>query len=151
MFFIVLEKCYKGVENISSNQMLQKFKEYDRRDYGKSDKTNVFDSFFNEFPPNYRLPSNDIQHFWNNNFPNCFSINQHTLNIVNTIKQQAKVAIVTNGTAQRQRAKIDNTRLNSCFETIIISEEVGYSKPDKRIFELALNSLNVHPKEVLFV
>jgi len=29
---------------------------------------------------------------------------------------------------------------------IIISEEVGLSKPDKRIFELALNKLNVPPE-----
>lgn len=151
MFNIILEKCYEDVKNSERNQMLQKFKEYDRRDYGNSSKKRVFESFFNEFPPQYRLPSNDIQDFWNNNFPNCFSINQSTINMVNTIKQLAKVAIITNGTTQRQRAKIYNTNLNSYFETVIISEEVGFSKPDKQIFELALNSLNIHPEEVLFV
>ena len=65
--------------------------------------------------------------------------------MINVIKKRAEVAIITNGTSQRQRAKIDKTKLNSCFETIIISEEVGFSKPDKQIFELALNNLNVHP------
>ena len=40
----------------------------------------------------------------------------------------------------RERAKIINTNLNNYFDTIIISEEVGFSKPDKRIFELALNA-----------
>jgi FMN phosphatase YigB (HAD superfamily) len=44
-----------------------------------------------------------------------------------------------------------NTRLESCFDTIIISEEVGFSKPDKRIFELALHKLNVQPEDALFV
>lgn len=34
---------------------------------------------------------------------------------------------------------------------LVISEEVGISKPDKRIFELALNKLNVKPEEALFV
>lgn len=62
-----------------------------------------------------------------------------------------KVAIITNGTTQRQRAKISNTNLNSCFDKIIISEEVGFSKPDERIFELALNELKVRPEDVLFV
>ncbi|MEK4532011.1 HAD family hydrolase [Solibacillus sp. FSL K6-1554] len=151
MFLIILEKCYVDVKNSERKQMLLKFKEYDRRDYGKSNKTRVFVSFFNEFPPKYRLPSNDIQDFWNYNFPNCFSINKSTINMVNIIKQRAKVAIITNGTTQRQRAKINNTKLNSYFETVIISEEVGFSKPDKQIFELALNSLNMHPEEVLFV
>lgn len=151
MFSIILEKCYEDVKSSERNQMLQKFKEYDRRDYGNSNKTRVFELFFNEFPPQYRMPSNCIQDFWNNNFPTCFSINQSTINMINTIKKRAKVAIITNGTTQRQRAKIDKTKLNSCFETIIISEEVGFSKPDKQIFELALKNLNVDPNEVLFV
>lgn len=44
-----------------------------------------------------------------------------------------------------------NTSLNEYFDTIIISEEVGFSKPDKRIFELALKKLNVQPENTLFV
>jgi putative hydrolase of the HAD superfamily len=151
MFLIILEKCYEDVKHSLKNEMLRKFKEYDKRGYGYSDKTKVLESFFDEFPPKYRLPHNYIQDFWNNNFPHCFSINQNTINIVNTIKVQAKVAIITNGSTQRQKAKIINTKLNSCFDIIIISEEVGFSKPDKRIFELALNKLNVQPEAALFV
>ncbi|WML44540.1 HAD family hydrolase [Neobacillus sp. PS3-40] len=151
MFLIILEKCYEDVKHSLKNEMLRKFKEYDKRGYGYSDKTKVLESFFDEFPPKYRLPHNYIQDFWNNNFPHCFSINQNTINIVNTIKVQAKIAIITNGSTQRQKAKIINTKLNSCFDIIIISEEVGFSKPDKRIFELALNKLNVQPEAALFV
>ncbi|WP_459502916.1 HAD family hydrolase [Bacillus sp. C1] len=151
MFLIILEKFYEDVKYSLKNEMLQKFKEYDKRSYGHSDKTKVLESFFDEFPPKYRLPSNYIQDFWNHNFPRCFSINQNTMNIINTIKMQVKVAIITNGSTQRQKAKIMNTHLNSCFDTIIISEEVGFSKPDKRIFELALNKLNVQPEAALFV
>lgn len=66
--------------------MLQKFKEYDRRNYGNNDKSKVLESFFDEFPPKYGLPHNNIQDFWNNNFPHCFTIDQNTLNIVNAIK-----------------------------------------------------------------
>ncbi|PFE05341.1 2-haloalkanoic acid dehalogenase [Bacillus cereus] len=151
MFLMILEKCYEDIKFSEKDEMLQKFKEYDKRSYGYSDKTKVLESFFDEFPPKYRLPRNYIQDFWNNNFPNCFSINQHTINILNTIKMQVKVAIITNGTTQRQKAKIINTNLNNCFDIIIISEEVGLSKPDKRIFELALNKLNVSPEAALFV
>lgn len=111
----------------------------------------VLESLFDEFPPKYRLPRNYIQGFWNNNFPKCFSINQKTINIINTIKSHIKVGIITNGSTQRQKAKIINTNLNRYFDTIIISEEAGFSKPDKRIFELALNKLNVQSEDVLFV
>lgn len=151
IFITILEKCYENVNYSAKNQMLQKFKEYDKRAYGYSDKTKVLESLFDEFPPMYRLPSNYIQDFWNSNFPQCFSINQNTINIVNTINNQVEVGIITNGSTQRQKAKLINTNLNSCFDIIIISEEVGFSKPDKRIFELALNKLNVEPEAALFV
>ncbi len=151
LFLIILEKCYVNVKHSVKTEMLRKFKEYDNKGYGCSDKTKVLESFFDEFPPKYRLPHNDIQDFWNNHFPQCFSANPNTINIVNAIKKQVKVAIITNGSTQRQKAKIINTQLNSCFDKIIISEEVGISKPDKRIFELALNKLNVQPEAALFV
>ncbi|NRD79911.1 HAD family hydrolase [Bacillus sp. BRMEA1] len=151
MFLMILEKCYEDDKHSAKNEMLKKFKEYDKESYGDNDKTKVFESFFDEFPPKYRLPHNDIQDFWNNNFPHCFTINQNTINLVNTIKMKVKVAIITNGSTKRQKAKIRNTNLNSCFDIVIISEEVGFSKPDKRIFELALNKLNVQPEDALFV
>jgi len=151
MFFILLDKCYENVKHSTRNEMLKKFKEYDNRSYGDNDKIKVLESLFDEFPTKYRLPRHYIQDFWNNNFPHCFSIDPNTINILNTIKKHVDIAIITNGSTQRQKAKIMNTNLNSCFDIIIISEEVGISKPDKRIFELALNKLNVQPEAALFV
>lgn len=152
LFSIILEKFYVDIkQHAIKNAMLQKFKEYDKKSYGHNDKIKVLESFFDEFPPKFSLPSNYIQDFWNNNFPKCFSINESTITIINTIKLHVKVGIITNGSTQRQKAKIINTNLNRYFDTIIISEESGFSKPDKRIFELALNKLNVQPEDVLFV
>ncbi|QWG76529.1 MULTISPECIES: HAD-IA family hydrolase [Bacillus cereus group] len=152
LFSIILEEFYGDVEQHAvKNEMLQKFKGYDKKSYGHSDKVKVLESFFDEFPPKYRLPRNYIQDFWNNNFPKCFSINQKTINIINTIKSHIKVGIITNGSTQRQKEKIINTNLNRYFDTIIIFEEAGFSKPDKLIFELALNKLNVQSEDVLFV
>ncbi|WOA59849.1 HAD family hydrolase [Bacillus mycoides] len=151
LFLLVLEKCYEDVSDTVKNNMLQKFKEYDKREYGISDKTIVLESLFDEFAPKYRLPRNYIQDFWNENFPKCFSIDQNTILFLNHIKRHFKVGIITNGSTQRQKAKIMNTSLNEYFDTIIISEEVGFSKPDKRIFELALKKLNVQPENTLFV
>lgn len=151
LFFIMLEKCYEDIDDSIKRGMLQKFKEYDKRSYGQKDKTKVLASFFDAYPPKYRIPNNDILAFWNNHFPYCFAVNQDRINIVNKIKSQVKVAIITNGTVHRQKAKIMSTNLHNYFDTIIISDEVGFSKPDKRIFELALNKLNVQPEDTLFV
>jgi len=82
MFLLILEKYYEDVKNIARNEMLTKFKEYDKRSYGYGDKTIVFESFFDEFTPKYRLPRNEIQDFWNHHFPQCFTLNQNTINII---------------------------------------------------------------------
>ena len=151
LFFVILETCYGDVKDSVKNIMLEKFKEYDKGNYGDGNKVKVIEPFFDEFPPKHRIPSSDIQTFWNHHFPNCFSVNQNIINILNTIKKQVKVAIITNGSTERQKAKIVNTNLDNLFEVIIISEEVGLSKPDKRIYELALKRLNVQPESALFV
>jgi putative hydrolase of the HAD superfamily len=151
MFSIILEKCYADVEHSVAHDMLRKFKEYDKRAYGDFNKANVLGSFFDEFSPRHKLPLNSLQDFWNHHFPQCFSINKETMNIVHSIKQHAKVAIITNGSIQRQRAKIKNTKLHSCIDIVVISEEAGFSKPDKRIFELTLNKLGVQPEDALLV
>ncbi|MEF7495421.1 HAD family hydrolase, partial [Lysinibacillus sp. RSDA_15] len=52
---------------------------------------------------------------------------------------------------ERQKAKISYTNLDRYFDTVIISEEVGWSKPDGRIFEIALKRLNVKPENTLFI
>lgn len=151
MFLTILEKYYEGTHHSFKNEMLQKFKEYDKCAYGYGDKTNLLEAFFDDFPPKLRLPSDEVQGFWNNHFPNCFFISQDTIKIINTLKTQVSMAIITNGVTQRQKAKIIHTNLDSYFDIILISEEVGYSKPDRRIFELALNKLNVQPEETLFI
>ncbi|KAB8129010.1 HAD family hydrolase [Gracilibacillus oryzae] len=151
LFFLIIEKCYEEVYDSEKEAMMRAFKKYDRRSYGYGDKTEVLESFFDEFPAKFRLPREEIQDFWNNHFPYCFPVNQHTINLVNKIKEEVKVAIVTNGLTQRQKAKIRKTKLNDCFDIIITSEEAGFWKPDKRIFEIALSKLNVQPEEALYI
>ncbi|MCM0623167.1 HAD family hydrolase [Lysinibacillus sp. OL1_EC] len=151
LFYIILEKYYGAIQGMLKKDMLEKFKEYDKRDYGIADKTNVLSSFFDAFPSTFQLHRHDMQDFWDQQFPYCFSIDQHMLKVLQTIKKQVQVGIITNGSTLRQKAKITHTGLASYFDVILISEEVGLTKPDKRIFELALHQLQVQPNEALFV
>lgn len=95
MFFIILEKCYANVKLSTKKYMLQKFREYNKKCYGINDKTTVLDSLFDEYPPMCRLSHNTIQNFWNDHFPNCFTIDQYIMKIENIIKRNCKVAIIT--------------------------------------------------------
>ncbi len=53
-----------------------------------------------------------------------------------------KTALLTNGAGPAQRAKIARFKLESLFDEVLVEGEVGYGKPDHRIFRAALRMLN---------
>lgn len=60
--------------------------------------------------------------------------------------------IVTNGPSQMQRHKCQALGLDQIAPFIIVSEEVGYAKPDPRIFRDALDATGLgRPERVMFV
>jgi putative hydrolase of the HAD superfamily len=56
------------------------------------------------------------------------------------------LALLTNGVPDLQREKIAATGIAKYFTEIIISGEVGYGKPDRRIYQLALSRLEAKPE-----
>lgn len=62
-----------------------------------------------------------------------------------------KLCLVTNGQSKNQRDKIMKLSLDQYFEKIIISEEVGFKKPDLRIFQIALEEMDCNQNEAFFV
>jgi len=146
MFTVIIKKCYSCVP---SDKMLIDFKIYDNNGY--SNKTIVLNTLFDKYPPDYRIPSSEIRDFWDTNFPNCFSINPERLSALKIIVENTNTAIITNGATQVQKAKIEKTGLDKIFDMVIISDEVGVSKPDPKIFNIALQNLNIKPEEALFV
>ena len=61
-----------------------------------------------------------------------------------------KTGIVTSG-PPTQQIKIDALGVRSHIDAIVVSDEVGFAKPDPRIFRRALRRLDVDPREAWFV
>ena len=59
--------------------------------------------------------------------------------------------IITNGFHESQFVKLDGTGIRKFFKNIIISEHVGFKKPDINIFQYALRSANAKPDACLMV
>ena len=53
------------------------------------------------------------------------------------------LALITNGEAIEQRSKIDKFDLAPAFDCVLVEGELGYGKPDPRVFQQALAALNV--------
>jgi putative hydrolase of the HAD superfamily len=61
------------------------------------------------------------------------------------------LGVVTNGSPQMQRAKVEETGLARWVDTLLISEEEGVKKPDPQIFFRAADRLGVHAPECAFI
>lgn len=61
------------------------------------------------------------------------------------------LALITNGIASVQRGRLSASPLSRYFQVLVISEEVGFAKPDPRIFVPALRRIGVGTGEVLYV
>ena len=71
-------------------------------------------------------------------------------NITN-LRENYRLALVTNGAPDLQREKIQGANLARFFDAILISGEVGIGKPDCQIFELALEALGALSSETVMV
>ncbi|MDD3173092.1 MAG: HAD family hydrolase [Herbinix sp.] len=74
---------------------------------------------------------------------------REALNIVKELG--VRMVVVTNGASKVQREKMERLGITDYFEKIVIDAEVGYSKPDKRIFKYALKQLQLTSKDVWMV
>ena len=70
--------------------------------------------------------------------PRMTALFPNAVEVLNYLQQKYKLHLITNGFAEVQWIKLEHSGLRAFFEHIIISEEVGTQKPDKEIFEIAM-------------
>jgi 2-haloacid dehalogenase len=67
--------------------------------------------------------------------------------ILDRLAGRVRMAMVTNGLSDVQRARIDRLDLDMYFDAIVISSEVGATKPRPEIFDVAFEQLGVPAKD----
>jgi len=74
------------------------------------------------------------------------------IDFIKTLKPAFKVGMVSNVIGRETiERRFATGELDSLFDTVIASGEVGFEKPDHRIFDLAAEQLGVLPEECLFI
>lgn len=71
--------------------------------------------------------------------------------ILEHLKPNYKLHIITNGFNEVQYKKIKNSGLSGYFDKIITSEEAGVKKPDPLIFRYALDTINASANETIMI
>ncbi|WP_036830665.1 HAD-IA family hydrolase, partial [Photobacterium sanctipauli] len=60
------------------------------------------------------------------------------------LQQVSPLAVITNGFAFQQQAKLQDTNISEFFRFVVTSEQVGVAKPDPIIFQQAVKSAKAH-------
>jgi putative hydrolase of the HAD superfamily len=62
-----------------------------------------------------------------------------------------RLAVISNGDSGQQRRKLERTGIASRFESVVISGDLGVSKPHPEIFERSLQELGVAAEEAVYI
>ncbi|MBE6917286.1 MAG: noncanonical pyrimidine nucleotidase, YjjG family [Ruminococcaceae bacterium] len=93
------------------------------------------------FNDDYQLALGDTVHF----FPGAWET-------VTALKGKLLQCVVTNGTAIAQHRKLTNSRLDTVFDEVFISDEIGFEKPSLSFFDAVWAKIgSFDPDEVLIV
>ena len=80
-----------------------------------------------------------------------FSLLEGAEELVHYLAKKYPLTVVTNGFVEVQYEKFDKSGLRDCFSHIVLSEEVGYQKPNPRIFEEALRMNGLQAEDVVMI
>jgi HAD superfamily hydrolase (TIGR01509 family) len=77
--------------------------------------------------------------------------NYELLKLIKELKKHYKTAILSNVNTGVLERKIPKLSLDECFDSIIVSAEVGYMKPQPEIYSVATKQLGVMLEECVFI
>jgi putative hydrolase of the HAD superfamily len=95
--------------------------------------------------------SPQLVELWNTTRMGALTRYPETERVLEYWSARVPVALVTNGAARLQHAKLTVTGLKPFFTSVIVSEEVGIGKPDPAPFQAALGELRLTPADVVMV
>jgi len=71
--------------------------------------------------------------------------------LIEELRRKHRLALVTNGSGEVQRAKLARTGLSEAFDVVVIAGEVGSRKPESEIWKQALELCECGADEALMV
>jgi putative hydrolase of the HAD superfamily len=100
-------------------------------------RNNRFNETFKEFGYDNYAENLRVTEQYLHRSPQGRHLKEGCRDILDYLKENYTLHIITNGFMEVQHIKIDGCRLRDYFSQIVISEEHGFTKPDVEIFRLA--------------
>lgn len=81
----------------------------------------------------------------------CVRLYKGARELLCDLRDSYRLGLLTNGPSDMQWPKIEHLDIQSLFNVVLVSGDVGIHKPNRLIFEQFLSRLGVAAKEVLYV
>jgi putative hydrolase of the HAD superfamily len=79
-------------------------------------------------------------------------LDPEAIGVLTALKKSKILALISNfDHPPHARRVLTEVGLDRCFETIVISGEIGIKKPDPRIFRMALEATGLRPDQIVYV
>ena len=79
------------------------------------------------------------------------SLDEELINYIRALRPRYKTGLLSNAMSTLRGAITERFPIAEAFDAIVISAEVGVMKPDVRIYQLALDALEVQAEEAVFI
>lgn len=136
-------------QTAGQEQYVQTLIELDRDGYAPRN------SLFTGASTRFKLPSGVAETLLDDyraGFPNARVLFSDAIQTLSRLRTSGlKLGLITNGSVRMQSRKLQCLALSPLFDTILISDAEGISKPDRQIFHRALERLNTSPAQAVFV
>ncbi|CAL2076436.1 YjjG family noncanonical pyrimidine nucleotidase [Tenacibaculum sp. 190524A02b] len=86
-----------------------------------------------------------------NYLPNFNNLLHGTVEMLEYLKKEYQLHIITNGFEEVQRLKMEKSGIANYFNIVVTSESVGVKKPNPRVFEYALTEAKAQPEESIMI
>ncbi len=120
---------------------------WDRLAKGELTKNKLFSIRFGQYLKAMELPDNgkgrEMNEYYEDQLANHADLIPGALTALHELAEVATLAIVSNGGYKVQKSRIDASGLERFMDGIYISEKVGATKPNPKIYEAALRDLGI--------
>jgi len=112
---------------------------------------NRFYLTFKELNVDHLLLASKFAETYSHNVPKYNALMPHAKEVLEFLKPNFKLYVITNGFKEFQYRKLQNSGIIHLFDDVFISENIGYQKPHPAFFEHVLAQTGAQKEESLII
>lgn len=93
----------------------------------------------------------EVNIYYLNQLSYCSDLEDYADEVLEKLKDDYKIEIVTNGVYETQMRRINSSIIKKYIDKIFVSEKIGYQKPKKEFFDVVFNTLQVKKEDALLI